>query len=87
MQTPQLDTLLSIHLNKAGKISDKWSSYLTYYDLLFHPIRNLPIQLLEIGIQNGGSVEIWAQYFDNAIAIVGCDIDRRCNALVSFPKR
>ena len=38
-------------------------------------------RLLEIGIQNGGSLALWAKYFPNAKHIVGCDVDPACKAL------
>jgi hypothetical protein len=37
--------------------------------------------MLEIGVQNGGSLEIWAQYFEHARVLVGCDIDEACRTL------
>jgi hypothetical protein len=37
--------------------------------------------MLEIGVQNGGSLEIWAQYFEHASVLVGCDIDEACRIL------
>ena len=74
-------TLTELHLNKYGKISDKWSSYLAYYDFLFRPLRDAPIKIFEIGMQNGGSLETWSQYFKNAELIVGCDINEKCAAL------
>lgn len=64
-----------------GKVSDKWSSYLQVYQRVFEPYRQMSIRLLEIGIQNGGSLEIWAQYFSKAAAIVGCDINPACSQL------
>jgi hypothetical protein len=42
----------------------------------------LPVSVLEIDIQNGGSLEVWADYFANATIIVGCDIDPKCSNLV-----
>jgi len=74
-------TVSALHHNKQGKISDKWASYLTYYDFLFAPVKDAPINMFEIGVQNGGSLEIWGQYFQNAQAITGCDIDEKCAAL------
>jgi hypothetical protein len=68
-------------MEKSGKVSDKWSSYLHYYDKLFYSKRMDPINLLEIGIQNGGSLETWASYFSNARNIIGCDIDQNCRQL------
>lgn len=63
------------------KVFDKWSYYLNAYDRIFAPIRDRSLRLLEIGIQNGGSLEIWAKYFANAAGIVGCDNDEACRGL------
>lgn len=71
----------ALHRSKTGKVSDKWASYLTYYDALFAPLREAPISMLEIGIQNGGSLETWASYFTQARQFIGCDIAPRCEAL------
>lgn len=70
--------LTDLYKDHTGKVSDKWRSYLDEYDKLFTPFRSLPISLLEIGIQNGGSLEIWSQYFPNAQKFVGCDINPDC---------
>ncbi|MDP2025018.1 MAG: glycosyltransferase [Sulfuriferula sp.] len=55
--------------------------YLTEYDRLFDGYRDKPVRLLEIGIQNGGSLEIWSKYFSNASALIGCDINPDCARL------
>jgi O-antigen biosynthesis protein len=49
--------------------------------MLFASVRHKPITLLEIGVQNGGSLEIWDKYFSRANTIVGCDIDPACQML------
>ena len=64
-----------------GKVSDKWTSYLDEYQRLFHEFQDRPVSLLEIGIQNGGSMEIWGKYFGNATRLTGCDINERCRNL------
>jgi hypothetical protein len=74
-------TIDSLHREKTGKVSDKWASYLVYYDELFESLRDQPLSLLEIGVQNGGSLETWASYFSHAKHIVGCDIDKNCGLL------
>ena len=70
--------LKSLFLDHQGKISDKWTLYLDEWDNIFSPYKDLEIDILEIGIQNGGSLEIWAKYFKNSNHIVGCDIDQSC---------
>jgi glycosyltransferase involved in cell wall biosynthesis len=70
-----------LYRSHEGKVSDKWQRYLEEYDRLFAHFRNKPIRILEIGVQNGGSLEIWAKYFARAEAIVGCDINPKCATL------
>jgi hypothetical protein len=74
-------TLLQLYEQHKGKMSDKWSLYLREWDRLFSSYRDQPVRLLEIGVQNGGSLEIWASYFSKAIKIIGCDIDQKCARL------
>ena len=80
MTTPH--TLEQLYLQHDGKVSDKWSIYLAEYEHLFAPYRTLELSVLEIGVQNGGSLEIWAKYFSSAKSIVGCDINEDCRLLV-----
>ncbi len=70
--------LKSLYKSHTGNVSDKWSSYLDIYDELFTPYKNQEIRLLEIGIQNGGSLDVWAKYFTQAQIILGCDVNERC---------
>jgi GT2 family glycosyltransferase len=74
-------TLHQLYAEHTGKVSDKWSLYLTEFDRLFDGYREKSICLLEIGIQNGGSLEIWSKYFSNASALIGCDINPDCARL------
>jgi hypothetical protein len=75
---PSLRNLYAQHI---GKISDKWEFYITQYDNVLGRFRENPVDLLEIGVQNGGSLEIWGKYFPNATNIIGCEIDPRCARL------
>lgn len=67
--------------HKTGKTIDKWSWYFAGYERYFESMMDQPINLLEIGVRNGGSLELWAEYFNKAVNIVGCDIDEACAAL------
>jgi tetratricopeptide (TPR) repeat protein len=71
-------TLEELYSQHTGKVSDKWSSYLVIYNQVLKSYRNKNVRLLEIGVQNGGSLEIWAKYFSNAKLIIGCDINPEC---------
>ncbi len=77
-----MKSLLELYGEHQGKVSDKWPIYLAEYDRLFSGFREQPVRMLEIGIQNGGSLEIWSKYFPNAQILVGCDINPDCAKLV-----
>jgi hypothetical protein len=64
-----------------GKLSDKWELYVAEYERLLSPYQDRPVSLLEIGIQNGGSLDIWSKYFPHALKFVGCDINPKCSLL------
>ena len=57
------------------------------YERIFKPYKDSPISILEIDVLNGGSLEIWAKYFSNAKAIIGCDINQKCSKLTFEDKR
>lgn len=73
-----MKSLIDLYKEHQGKVSDKWFIYLVEYDRIFSDFRMRPVRMLEIGIQNGGSLEIWSKYFPNAQAIIGCDINPGC---------
>ena len=64
--------------NKTGKTITKWTHYFPVYEKHFAQFRNKPIKVLEIGILNGGSLEMWKEYFGPDAKIVGIDINPAC---------
>jgi SAM-dependent methyltransferase len=74
-------TVSALYAEHQGYVSDKWASYLPIYDKWFAAVQDAPVRLLEVGVQNGGSLQVWAQYFANAKKIVGCDINPKCSQL------
>ena len=82
-----MKSLAELHNARSGKVSDKWSSYFEHYEKLFGGIRLEPVSMIEIGVQNGGSLETWSEYFPNAKRIVGIDIDPKCRSLRYTDKR
>jgi cephalosporin hydroxylase len=69
-----------VYKDHTGFVSNKWIQYFFIYDLIFEQIleKDKPITLLEIGVQNGGSLEIWKKYFPEGSRIYGVDIDPKC---------
>ncbi len=76
-----MKTLKDLYENHSGKVSHKWTSYLDVYEDRLNKYRQLPIKFFEIGIMNGGSLEIFSKYFSNAELILGCDIDPKIKEL------
>ncbi len=69
-------------LNMIGvlKGTDKSSrdhNYLNKYEFFLAKWKNKEIVLLELGVLNGASIDMWSEYFVNG-KIYGVDIDKRC---------
>jgi len=76
-------TLCRMFMEHEGYASEKWEHYLPIYEAVFSKFtaRGQPIRLLEIGVQNGGSLQIWSKYLPEGSTIVGIDIDPACAQL------
>ena len=68
---------------RAGKLADKWEQYLSVYDSELAPYlaRGTPVRLLEIGVQNGGSLELWSEFLPPGSEVVGIDCDNKVGSL------
>lgn len=64
--------------NNTEKKITKWTHYFPIYEKHFGPLRDKPILILEIGVLNGGSLQMWKKYFHPDSVIVGIDIDANC---------
>lgn len=58
----------------------KWLHYFPVYEKIFAGLWDRPVSILEIGVYNGGSMELWRRMFKNLSVFVGLDIDPRCKA-------
>jgi hypothetical protein len=58
--------------------SEKWDHYFEIYDHLMGKLYGTDVNYLEIGVQNGGSLEIAQNLFSKKSKIIGLDIDPRC---------
>jgi SAM-dependent methyltransferase len=73
-----MKNLIDIFKSHNQKIVCKWNHYLEHYERHFHKYVNKEISILEIGVENGGSLQLWKKYFGNKCSIVGIDIDEKC---------
>jgi hypothetical protein len=84
--TPKSD-IADLFYSHAGRPINKWIHYLELYDRYFSRFRNKPIRILEIGVFEGGSLELWRRYFGPKATIYGIDINPECAAKVDPPNQ
>ena len=70
--------LLDYWLFEKHRTFDKWCHYFPIYEKWFAPFRNTDLVFVEVGVQNGGSAQMWKKYFGKNAKIVGVDIDEKC---------
>jgi hypothetical protein len=58
-----------------GRWVGKVDHFFDDYEHILAPLRGRPIRLLEIGVNAGGSLELWQAYFGAAARVHGLDID------------
>ncbi len=69
--------LSSLALGKTDKAMDG-HGFTELYEHIFHPLKDSPIKIFEIGILDGGSLILWRDYFPNA-RIYGIDVVDKSN--------
>jgi len=57
------DTNIYKSFLNSKKPSIKWKSYLEIYDNIFQKYKNKKITFVEVGIDRGGSLFIWKNFF------------------------
>ena len=61
--------------NIGGTDKNTCHSYIeNFYEVEFEKYKDKEIDLLEIGIETGGSLKLWKEYFINSKSIIGVDI-------------
>jgi len=73
--------LMKFFLFEEHRCISKWVHYFPIYEKWFSPYRGKDIVFVEIGVQNGGSAQMWKYYFGKSAQIVGIDIDPNCKQL------
>lgn len=64
-----------------GRLIHKWMHYFDIYDRHFSPYRMKPVTVVEFGVSQGGSLQMWKDYFGPQARIFGIDVDPRCKDL------
>ncbi len=63
------------------RLIHKLSHYFDVYDKHFSRFRNKELTILEIGVSQGGSLQMWKSYFGDKAKIYGIDINPKCKEL------
>ncbi len=63
------------------RLINKFDHYFDVYERYFSKFRNKKITIVEIGVYQGGSLQMWRKYFGKEATIWGIDIDPRCKTL------
>ncbi|MDR3290999.1 MAG: class I SAM-dependent methyltransferase [Methanobrevibacter sp.] len=74
----KINPIADYFYNNNGKIIEKWDHYLDIYQSHFEKFYNEPIILMEFGVFNGGSLDMWKYYFGDDTKIIGIDINIEC---------
>lgn len=64
--------------NNQGNLINKWMHYFDIYDQYFHKYRGQEVVFVEIGVFQGGSLQMWKEYFGEKAKIYGIDINPAC---------
>lgn len=70
-----LNELEEYYYNMPHPEMEKYVHYFEIYDRHFRKYRDKECVIVEIGVFNGGSLQMWREYFGNKARIVGIDIE------------
>lgn len=73
-----MNDLFNYYKENTGKVIDKWHHGFDVYEKHFSSWRGKEVTILEIGVQNGGSLDMWKYYFGENSRVIGIDIDQKC---------
>ncbi len=64
-----------------GRLIHKWQHYFEIYDRHFSRFRGTDVHLVEFGVSQGGSLQMWREYFGPDCKVFGVDINPHCKQL------
>ena len=70
--------LFKFCMEKDHRLITKWLHYFPIYEKWFSKFRNTDVVFVEVGVFQGGSAQMWKEYFGKKAKIIGVDIDERC---------
>jgi len=68
---------------KVSRLSQKYENYFSVYDLALQQAKASPFTVVEIGVANGGSMQMWRQLLGPKARIIGIDLNPAIENLVA----
>jgi hypothetical protein len=78
-----MNSTRNIFESHTGNLIHKWDHYFEIYDRYFNKYIDQEVVLLEIGVSQGGSIDLWKKYFGNKLRYYGIDINPKCKQFES----
>lgn len=76
-----MNDLEKFFTENAGKLIHKWKHYFEIYDRHFSRFRGTDVHVVEFGVSQGGSLQMWKNYFGPNCRIFGIDVNPHCKKL------
>jgi len=73
-----MQSLREIFYSHEGNLIHKWDHYFEIYERYFEKYRDREVCILEIGVSQGGSIQMWKKYFGDKLKIYSVDINPEC---------
>ncbi|MGI8951850.1 MAG: class I SAM-dependent methyltransferase [Chitinophagaceae bacterium] len=77
----EVNALRDLFYQHEGRSIHKWDHYFEIYEKYFSKYKGQEINMLEIGISYGGSLQLWKKYFGDNVHIYAIDINPECKKL------
>ena len=71
-------TIRALFYDHKENLIHKWDHYFDIYEKHFSSFRDQKVNLLEIGISHGGSLQLWKKYFGKELNLYAIDINPEC---------
>jgi 23S rRNA U2552 (ribose-2'-O)-methylase RlmE/FtsJ len=63
----------------SGNVITKWHHYFEIYEYHLSRFRGTSATIVEIGVYQGGSLQMWREYFGPDVRLVGVDVNPECS--------
>lgn len=76
-------SIVEVFCKHNGNVADAWEQHLQAYEREFAELiaSGKPLTLFEIGVENGGSLQVWRDYLPAASNVIGLDANPLCKDL------